>query len=109
MTSSTSAADSNSAGSIPQSDDRPLATPKTASLATSSNEMASNHPEGATPTIELQTTGDSDLRGNGTIQRKLSKLLKGKEEEWTAVAKKNGPLQLLDLPMDVLKEIVKEV
>lgn len=40
----------------------------------------------------------------------LARLLKGKEKEWAAVvANKKGPLKLLDLPMDVLKEIVKEV
>lgn len=40
----------------------------------------------------------------------LARLLKGKEKEWAAVvANKKGPLRLLDLPMDVLKEIVKEV
>lgn len=40
---------------------------------------------------------------------KMSHLLKDKEQEWTAVVEKKGPLRLLDLPMDVLKEIVKEV
>ncbi|KAG4029906.1 hypothetical protein MFRU_014g01990 [Monilinia fructicola] len=41
---------------------------------------------------------------------KISNFLKDKEQEWTAVVeKRNGPLRLLDLPMDVLKEIVKEV
>jgi hypothetical protein len=40
---------------------------------------------------------------------KISNLLKDKEQEWTAVAARKGPLRLLDLPMDVLKEIVKEV
>ncbi|KAL9113965.1 MAG: hypothetical protein Q9227_002099 [Pyrenula ochraceoflavens] len=42
----------------------------------------------------------------------LSKLLQNKEQEWAAVAQKReekGPLQLLDLPVDVLKEIVREV
>lgn len=39
-----------------------------------------------------------------------ARLLKGKEKEWAAVVEnKKGPLRLLDLPMDVLKEIVKEV
>ena len=43
------------------------------------------------------------------VRTKISNLLKEKEHEWAAVAKKEGPLQLLDLPLDVLKEIVKEV
>ncbi len=54
-------------------------------------------------------TSDGGLKGEGEVRQKMSKLLKGKEEEWTAVAQKKGPLQLLDLPVDVLKEIVKEV
>ena len=40
--------------------------------------------------------------------RKISELLKGKEKEWTAVARKAGPLQLLDLPLDLLTEILRE-
>ncbi|KAL9046210.1 MAG: hypothetical protein Q9214_000895 [Letrouitia sp. 1 TL-2023] len=39
----------------------------------------------------------------------VKKLLKGKEKEWTATVEKDRPLQLLDLPLDILKEIVKEV
>ncbi|TKA61921.1 hypothetical protein B0A49_09337 [Cryomyces minteri] len=39
----------------------------------------------------------------------MSRLLKGKDKEWAAVVEKKGPLQLLDLPVDVLKEIIKEV
>ncbi|EKD19356.1 uncharacterized protein L3040_009204 [Drepanopeziza brunnea f. sp. 'multigermtubi'] len=41
---------------------------------------------------------------------KISNLLKDKEQEWTQVLeRRKGPLRLLDLPLDVLKEIVKEV
>lgn len=44
---------------------------------------------------------------------KISELLKDKEGEWTAVVAKKGttkgPIRLLDLPLDVLKEILKEV
>jgi hypothetical protein len=56
------------------------------------------------------------LEGSGTATKvamdpktRISCLLKDKEREWTAVVKRQGPLRLLDLPMDVLKEIVKEV
>lgn len=38
----------------------------------------------------------------------MSALLGNKEEEWAAITK-NGPLNLLDLPVDVLKEIIREV
>jgi hypothetical protein len=48
-------------------------------------------------------------KASGDARSKLSSLLKDKEREWTAVADRKRPLQLLDLPMDVLKEIVKEV
>lgn len=40
---------------------------------------------------------------------KMMQLLKGKEKAWTAIAQREKPLQLLDLPMDVLKDIIKEV
>jgi hypothetical protein len=39
----------------------------------------------------------------------ISRLLKGKEREWKAVRSKMGPLYLLDLPVDILRLIVKEV
>jgi hypothetical protein len=109
MTNSASITDSNSGGSIPHSDDRSLANPKTTSLATSSNDLLSGLNEGPAITMGDSTMGETTSRADGGIRKKLSKLLKGKEEEWTAVAQKKGPLQLLDLPMDVLKEIIKEV
>lgn len=40
---------------------------------------------------------------------KLLCLLKGKEKEWAAARNKDGPLELLDLPLDVLKCIINEV
>lgn len=40
---------------------------------------------------------------------KLLCLLKGKEKEWAAARNKDGPLELLDLPLDILKCIIKEV
>jgi len=40
---------------------------------------------------------------------KLLNLLKGKENEWAAARKRDGPLELLDLPLDILKCIIKEV
>ncbi|KAI1208752.1 uncharacterized protein F4807DRAFT_132652 [Annulohypoxylon truncatum] len=39
----------------------------------------------------------------------LSKLLRGKGPEWEAIGAKPRPLQLLDLPVDILRLIVKEV
>lgn len=125
MTISPSISDaSTSGGNTALPDDRPLTAPKTASLATapndispghleeqnqplSSNDIWSGHLEVPIPTMEDSSTSEASVRGD--VQEKISKLLKGKEEEWTAVANKKGPLQLLDLPMDLLKEIIKEV
>lgn len=42
-------------------------------------------------------------------QMLLAKLLQGREREWSGVAEKDKPLRLLDLPVDVLQAIVKEV
>lgn len=37
------------------------------------------------------------------------KRVKGKEKDVAMASKKKRPLQLLDLPVDILKEIIKEV
>jgi hypothetical protein len=84
--------------------------PKTSmSSSQSMNESNSNGSSSA-------QTGIYQLDGLGMTtklamdpRRRISSLLKDKEQEWTAVVEKRGPLRLLDLPMDVLKEIVKEV
>ncbi|KAM0282471.1 hypothetical protein ACHAQH_002985 [Verticillium albo-atrum] len=39
----------------------------------------------------------------------LRKLLKGKEEEWSAVSRRTGRLTLLELPLDILRLIVNEI
>jgi hypothetical protein len=46
-----------------------------------------------------------------TLSEKTALLLslKGKEKEWIAVAEKKRPLQLLDMPVDILKEIIEKV
>ncbi len=64
--------------------------------------------DGYTTAPDLEDEGDRKL-DEGTAQETMSKLLNGKTKEWTAIAEKPGPLRLLDLPVDVLKEIVKEV
>ena len=58
---------------------------------------------------ESATSPEKGQKTGVDVRTKISNLLKDKEQEWTAVVKKEGPLQLLDLPLDVLKEIVKEV
>jgi hypothetical protein len=53
----------------------------------------------------LNTGGNSRSRHEEVVKKHLH----GKQEEWAAVADKKEPLQLLDLPVDVLQVIVKEV
>ena len=43
------------------------------------------------------------------IECKSSNSQKGKIQEAAATVRKNGPLNLLDLPLDILKDIFKEV
>jgi hypothetical protein len=39
----------------------------------------------------------------------LQRTMKGKEKEWSSVAEKKRPLRLLDLPVDILREIIGQV
>lgn len=39
----------------------------------------------------------------------FAKHMNGKQEEWTAIADRKRPLELLDLPVDVLQSIIREV
>lgn len=76
------------------------------------------------PTVHRQSPGVTQEVGPdqtvlpAAVQRTAATLLekaavvrslKGKEKEWTAVAEKKRPLQLLDLPVDILKEIIEKV
>jgi len=55
------------------------------------------------------TVDASEYAGFETSEEKVARLLKGKEKDWAATVKKGGPLRLLDLPLDILKVILKEV
>ncbi|KAK5248181.1 hypothetical protein LTR16_006547, partial [Cryomyces antarcticus] len=67
---------------------------------------AKPHNTSMTGLLDEQTDGETTPLSPKTI---MSRLLKGKDKEWAAVVEKKRPLQLLDLPVDVLKEIIKEV
>ncbi len=60
---------------------------------------------------EKMAVGVEQRAKSGATQSVLAKKLREKEELLASIAEKKskGPLQLLDLPMDVLKEIIKEV
>jgi len=110
MTSSQPNSGSNLGENLSQIEDGPVSSTKTAGLTSSSNGLHSTPAGGQASTMLDPLTSEGGLRPEvGIVRKKFSKFLKGREEEWTAVAQKKGPLQLLDLPMDVLKEIVKEV
>ena len=92
-----------------QPDDQSLSYPKTsAAIQASSNPKPPDYSAGHQTAAEIGVSEKNDKTGMDA-RTKISNLLKDKEQEWTAVVERKGPLRLLDLPMDVLKEIVKEV
>ncbi|CZS91232.1 uncharacterized protein RAG0_01954 [Rhynchosporium agropyri] len=113
MTANTPSPDLSTSDTASQTDDHLLTIPKTSAAYKATNGMKA---------VDVSDDSDSYLMGTPAsvasdnmeypgidMRTKISQLLKDKEQEWTAVAEKKGPLRLLDLPMDVLKEIVKEV
>ena len=56
-----------------------------------------------------ELAAESGLMSFTSKAEKMRNLLKSKAEEWSAVVKRKKILQLLDLPLDILKDIVKEV
>ena len=57
----------------------------------------------------LQDACELDSAESSSPTEKMVQLLRGKEKEWAAAMEQKRPLRLLDLPVDVLKEIIKEV
>ena len=96
-----------------QPDEQPTSVPKTSAASQQSNNMKSGLADDVDGCqVGTADAGEHDKNRKSTIdpRAKISSLLKDKEKEWTAVVEnRKGPLRLLDLPMDVLKEIVKEV
>jgi hypothetical protein len=110
MTTSLPNPDLSLSDAAPQPDDQPVSIPRTSAAAQPSNDLK---PAGISSDQRMATSdcpaSEKIERTNFDARTKISNLLKDKEQEWTAVVEKKGPLRLLDLPMDVLKEIVKEV
>jgi len=96
-----------------QPDEQLVTAPKTSAACQQSNDMKSGLSDDSDGSqMGTPDSGEYDKIGKTAIdtRAKISSLLKDKEKEWTAVVEnRKGPLRLLDLPMDVLKEIVKEV
>ena len=62
-----------------------------------------------TPDAQPECSRSNLLDSADMRKARMMQLLKGKEKDWTPVAQRARPLQLLDLPMDILKDIMKEV
>lgn len=96
-----------------QPDEHQVTIPKTSAASQATNNMKSNELSDDSDGYQMGTptsiTSASGKRNVLDPKTKISNLLKDKEQEWTAVVERKGPLRLLDLPVDVLKEIVKEV
>lgn len=63
----------------------------------------------ALPKLPQEAPREVKMEATKSPGRKISELLQGKEEEWAAGARRAGPLRLLDLPLDLLGEILREV
>ncbi|KUJ22578.1 uncharacterized protein LY89DRAFT_574788 [Mollisia scopiformis] len=96
-----------------QPDEHQVSIPKTSAASQPTNSMKSTDLSDDSDGFQMGTPASvmSDIVRKNVIdpRTKISSLLKDKEQEWASVVEKKGPLRLLDLPMDVLKEIVKEV
>lgn len=91
-----------------QLDEQPQSAPKTSAATQPSNGLTVSQLGIGQQSPESLLVGRTESTAI-KARAKISSLLKDKEQEWTAVMERKGPLRLLDLPMDVLKEIVKEV
>jgi hypothetical protein len=113
MTTSLPSPDLSLSDTASQPDEQLATVPKTSAACQQSNDMKSGLADDIDGSqIGAPESGEHDKTRKTTIdpRAKISSLLKDKEKEWTAVVEnRKGPLRLLDLPMDVLKEIVKEV
>lgn len=82
--------------------------------------FSSNRQEGPSSSSEhgqepdQASASDSSPKSDGSKNQQkpeqtMSKLLGEKKSEWQAVKRKEGPLHLLDLPVDILNLVIKEV
>lgn len=83
----------------------PLPSPVPSFAASAAHDLYTA-PDSADAKLEAETEQHRDVRPNGTAHPPKdagSRLLKGKEKA------RQAPLRLLDLPVDVLKEIIQQV
>jgi len=79
------------------------------SLLADSREQTTTMDQAMNPEVRLPERPRDVHQAHPTAKDIVSRTLKGKEKEWAAVAEKKRPLQLLDLPVDILREIVGHV
>ena len=79
------------------------------SLLADSRDPATAVDQAMNPEVRLPDRPRESHHAHPTAKDIVSRTLKGKEKEWAAVAEKKRPLQLLDLPVDILREIVGHV
>ena len=92
---------------VSQPDEQFIPTQETS--ATSQFPQASRVPKPPHTMSAISSVEDGGLeRHIIDTQSSISSWLKDKDK-WPGTVAKQGPMQLLDLPMDILKEIVKEV
>jgi len=94
---------------VSQPDDQSLFIPKTSAAIQPSNTLKQSDSASGHQMTAPETFAGKVDRNSIDAKTKIFSLLKEKAQEWKAVTERKGPLRLLDLPMDVLKEIVKEV
>ena len=80
--------------------------PHLGSLSSTQGEMGQGT---SGPGKEIDGSYMTEEDGVTLEEDKMSRLHKGKEKELATTVRKEGPLQLLDLPLDILKDIFKEV
>jgi len=73
----------------------------------STNSTYADPPEPATPTGS--SPRPDQVRHQPKPEHIITRLLGEKQHEWHALISKEGPLRLLDLPVDVLNLVIKEV
>lgn len=83
--------------------------PKTAASNCTSSLKVSHNADPESESSDADEPATETTKDDEDAKDMIKALLKEKLDEWTAVAQRTGPLRLLDLPMDVLKEIIKEV
>ena len=77
-----------------------------------SQEAATGHEDTEDETDQCDQASEEDLSERSIMEASadsMAKSLRSKEKEWTTPARKEDPLRLLDLPLDLLKLILNQV